>query len=65
VTSTLSRGEHDCLAAQTLDFAGHYAAPGHGQAWVCRVCGREWAKVGGAYHDPRDGAHLLAPEDVV
>jgi hypothetical protein len=46
-TATAHRIEHDCEGAGTLAYAGHYGAPGCGQAWDCAPyaadSGRGWA----------------------
>lgn len=49
----------------TLEFVAHYAAPGIGASYTCTACGAPFAVVGGAVHDPADGAHVLSPEDVI
>jgi hypothetical protein len=55
----------DCPGDErVLDYVAHYGAPGIGQAWRCRVCGREWAKLGQMFLDPASGVHELRPEDV-
>jgi hypothetical protein len=60
-----SHDPSDCPGDErVLDFVAHYGAPGIGQAWHCRVCGREWAKLGGSFFDPATGVHELRPEDV-
>jgi len=28
------------------------------------VCRREWAKIGGVFHDPNKHAHILDPADI-
>lgn len=59
------RSTHDCLADDKLVYVAAYGAPGIGEAWRCTVCDEEWAKVGGTFHDPSEGAHILSPEDVI
>lgn len=55
--------EHDCQAAGTLVFRGHYGAPGVGQAWDCTECDRNWSRLGDRFYPAEDGAHILTPED--
>lgn len=52
---------------ETVDFRADIAAPGHGQAWDCRQCGRPWVRwnANSDLIDPAEGVHLLGPEDVI
>jgi hypothetical protein len=69
---TAAGEQHECRLAPTedggdLDFVATYGGPGKGawgSAWDCRVCGREWSKVGGKFYDPAEQAHILTIEDV-
>jgi hypothetical protein len=56
--------EHDCQAADTLEYVAQYGAPGIGQAWHCTVCGRAWSRIGGIFSPAESGAHILSPQDV-
>jgi hypothetical protein len=56
--------DHDCQAAGTLAFVGHYGAPGVGQSWTCTACGRAWSRVGGMFTPAEWGVHILSPADV-
>jgi Domain of unknown function (DUF4314) len=40
-------------------FQASYGPRGIGTAWECQVCGREWVKVGGHFHDPHDHPHVF------
>lgn len=45
-------------------YVADYGAPGSGQAWKC-TNGHSWAKVGEAFYDPADEAHIMEPGDVI
>jgi hypothetical protein len=50
-------------AAADLIYRADYAAPGRGQAWDCRACGRAWAKIGATFYPVEDEAHLMDGAD--
>ncbi|SCL20430.1 hypothetical protein GA0074692_0865 [Micromonospora pallida] len=62
--ASVSRPEHDCEAAGTLEFVATYGAPGVGQAWSCTACGRDWSRVGGTFWPAEQGVHILSLGDV-
>jgi hypothetical protein len=41
--AALDSAAHNCLT--NLEFVGHLAAPGIGQAWDCRVCGEHFHRL--------------------
>lgn len=63
---TTAEGPDDHLCDETtLDYEGHYGAPGTGTAHKCRVCGKRWALVGETFFEEELGMHILKPEDVM
>lgn len=47
----LRQANHRC--EDNLEFSGHLAAPGKGQAWDCRICGEHFHRVNADAHPVR------------
>jgi len=66
VAATLEPEQHVC-SAETVDYRADLGAPGVGQAWDCRACGRTWVRWNASSEriDPAEDTHIQNPEDVV
>lgn len=55
---------HDCR--QEAEYVATYGAPGIGQHWVCRLCGKDFTKIGPTLYanDEVDGPFELTLDDV-
>lgn len=64
--NALAAEQHVC-SIETVDYRGVFGAPGTGQAWECRECGRPWVRwnANSELIDPAEGVHIQGLEDVV
>jgi len=64
--ATTEAEQHIC-SIETVDYRGVFGAPGTGQSWECRECGRPWVRwnANNELLDPAEGVHIQGPEDVV
>lgn len=52
-------------------FEAFHGAPGIGQSWVCRVCGKHYVKLGGGFIDPEsvpddeEPPWIMSPADCI